>query len=80
LRLDALFSPSAFQSQKTPDPVPSTGGWRLNLRLLRWRGSLNAAAQEVDVEIDETTGDIHEAHPGDLAAELARAAARRQQA
>jgi hypothetical protein len=69
-------------------PCPATnGGWRLNLRILRCRGSTlvsrGAAAEharELLLEINDTTGNIHEAHPRHLAAGLAHPAAPKQQA
>jgi protein ImuA len=61
-------------------PRSSPAGWRLGLRVLYCRGRFGRDEWEIDVEIDELTGDIHEARPGDLAAQLATAAAVRQQA
>jgi protein ImuA len=60
-------------------PRSSQAGWRLGLRLLYCRRRFQDE-WEIDVEIDELTGDIHEARPGDLASQLASAAAARQQA
>jgi len=43
--------------------------WRLKIELLRCRGG--STQRKVDLEIDERTGDIHAAHPGNLATQLA---------
>ena len=43
--------------------------WRLKIELLRCRGG--STQRTVDLEIDERTGDIHAAHPGNLATQLA---------
>jgi protein ImuA len=59
---------------------PSAAGWRLGLRLLYCRRRFGRHEWEIDVEIDELTGDIHETRPGDLASQLAAATAARQQA
>jgi hypothetical protein len=72
--------PSWADVRLAVSPRPSAGGWRLAVRLVRSRGRWNPLAQEALIEIGETTGEIHEAHPRDLAAELARPAARQQQA
>ncbi len=52
----------------------SSGGWRLSVRVVRCRGSsLSEDNGEVLLVINDK-GDIHEAHPGHLAAELAHPA------
>ena len=46
------------------------GGWQLGMRLLHCRGRFGKKEGEVVVEIDHRTGEIHEARPRHLAAEL----------
>ncbi len=43
--------------------------WRLHIELLRCRGG--STQRTIDLEIDERTGDIHAAHLGNLATQLA---------
>jgi len=52
----------------------SSSGWQLSVRLLRCRGRFAKKEGQVVVEIDQRTGDIHEARPRHLAAELAHPA------
>jgi hypothetical protein len=49
--------------------APVALSWRLKIELLRCRGG--STQRTVDLEIDERTGDIHAAHPGNLATQLA---------
>jgi protein ImuA len=69
-----LISPvgHALASDKrnnTAHQEPPALNWRLKIELLRCRGGLTQ--RTVDLEIDERTGDIHAAHPGNLATQLA---------
>lgn len=55
------------------------GGWRLAVRLLRLRGASlyrehSGQCVEMVIEIDPTSGAIHETHTGNLAPQLARPA------
>lgn len=59
----------------SPRAAPS-GGWRLNVRVVRCRGSSSLSRDpaeqhggEVLLELNDK-GDVHEAHPGHLVAEL----------
>jgi protein ImuA len=54
--------------------------WQLCVRLMRCRARFGKKEGEVVLEIDPQTGDIHEARPRPLAAELAGATAAHQQA
>jgi len=54
------------------------GGWRLWVEVLRCRGGWQG--REIGLEIDDQTGEIHEALPGDLAASMADAAVAAQPA
>jgi hypothetical protein len=82
----ARREPSWAQVRLAATPRPaSSGGWQFAVRLLRVRGAPLARGPrgervEILVEIDPVSGDLHEARVGDLAAELARAAARSGQA
>jgi hypothetical protein len=75
----------AVTPRPTAPSAEASSGWQLGVRLLRVRGgpvARDAAGERVEVvvEIDPVSGEIHEARIGDLAAELAGAAARSGQA
>jgi hypothetical protein len=76
----AQREPSWADVRMMVTPRASRTGWLLGLRLLYCRRRFGQDEWEIDVEIDELTGDIHEARPGNLAPQLAAAAAARQQA
>jgi hypothetical protein len=76
----AQREPSWADVRMLVTPRASLTGWRLGLRLLYCRRRFGQGEWEIDLEIDELTGDIHEARSGDLATQLATAAAARQQA
>jgi protein ImuA len=84
----AQREPSWAEVRLLVAPRPATsGGWRLNLTILRCRGSTLVSrdavaerAAELALEINDTTGDIHEAHPRHLAPQLAHPATPKQQA
>jgi len=57
---------------------PRAWSWRLKIELLRCRGG--SKQQTVNLVIDERTGDIHAAHSGNLAAQLADSAVDSRQA
>lgn len=82
----ARREPSWAQVRLAAAPRPAaSGGWQFAVRLLRVRGAPLARGPcgdrvEILVEIDPVSGDLHEARVGDLAVELARAAARPGQA
>jgi hypothetical protein len=76
----AQREPSWAEVRLAVSPRASPGGWQLCVRLLGCRGSFGKKEGQVVVEIDEQTGDIHEARPRHLAAELAHSAIAQQQA
>jgi protein ImuA len=55
-------------------------GWQLAVRLLHCGGRFGKKEGQIVVEIDERTGEIHEASPRHLATELAPSAAAQQPA
>jgi protein ImuA len=62
----------------TPRPAAS-GGWQFALQLLRVRGAPVSRGPrgervQIFVDVDPVSGEFHEARPGDLAAEVVRAA------
>ena len=66
-----LVNPQPPRPQASP-------GWRWKVKLLHCRGVF--AEGEVELEINEQTGEIHEARVGNLATELAPAALGKQTA
>ena len=64
----------------SPQPTQprAASGWRLKVKLLRARGLF--AEGEIELQIDEQTGEIDEARVGNLATELAGAALGKQTA
>lgn len=59
-------------------PRTSPRGWRLHVRLLRYRGQVRQT--EIEMNLDEQTGAIDEAHPGNLAPPVADPTAHEQSA
>jgi hypothetical protein len=82
----ARREPSWAQVRLAATPRPAAiGGWQFAVRLLRVRGAPlvrgpRGERVEIFIEIDPVSGEFHEARVSDLAAELARAAARPGQA
>jgi hypothetical protein len=76
----AAREPSWADLRLTVAPRPSSSGWQLGVRLVRCRARFGKKEGEVVLEIDPQTGDIHEARPRPLAAELGGAATAAQQA
>ena len=56
----------------TPLSSPPSTHWRLRVQLLRCRGRFGES--EIELEINDRTGEIHETHPRDLAPQLAHPA------
>jgi len=72
--------PSWADVRLAVSPRASPAGWQLCVRLVRCCGRFGKKEGQVVVEIDEQTGDIHEAHPRHLAAELVHSTAAPRQA
>jgi protein ImuA len=70
-----LVAPRPSVPRASPD-----GGWQLSVQLLRCRGQFGKTQGQVLMEIDERTGDIHEARPRHLAPQLAHPTTAQQQA
>lgn len=62
--------PSWADLQLSVSPQASQAGWRLVVQLLRCRGRFGKS--EIELEINDRTGEIHEAHSGNPASQLAR--------
>ena len=73
--LAAQREPSWADVRLAVRPRASPASRRLSVELVRARGRLAFQGRTIELEIDESTGDVHEPRSGDLAAEMARAAA-----
>ncbi|HJN10307.1 MAG: hypothetical protein QGG09_21960 [Pirellulaceae bacterium] len=62
-------APASDNRNNASHTDPGALSWRLKIALLRCRGG--STQRTVDLEIDERTGDIHAAHPGNLVTQLA---------
>lgn len=67
--LAAVDKPSWADVRLLVSPQASLAGWCLRVQLLRLRGGFGEG--EIELEIDDRTGEIHETHPGNLATRLA---------
>jgi hypothetical protein len=76
----AAREPSWADLRLAVSPRASPGEWQLCVRLVHCRARFGKKEGEVVIQIDERTGDIHEARSRPLVAELAGAATAAQQA
>ena len=69
----ARCEPSWADVRLLVSPKASLEGWRLDVQLLKCRGGFGRG--EIELEINDETGEIHEAYPGHLASQLAHSTA-----